>query len=90
MAMTAREQVDRASWQGFAACAGDKAALFYPPLPIEMKSVRVSRERRAKLVCNSCPVREACLEHAIRNDERYGIWGGLTGKERRLVATPSP
>lgn len=89
MAMTAREQLGREPWQESAACTGDKAALFYPPLLVEKKADRTLRERRAKAVCQSCPVRDACLDHAVDNDERYGIWGGLTGKERRLVAVPS-
>ena len=37
----------------------------------------------AKLVCASCPVREKCLDYAIRNYEMYGIWGGHTAPERR-------
>jgi WhiB family redox-sensing transcriptional regulator len=87
MAMTAREQFDRRPWQASAACTGENAALFYPPLRTENKANRLTRERRAKVVCHSCPVRAACLEHAVDSDERYGIWGGLTNKERRLAAT---
>ena len=51
----------------------------------ERKHERLARERRAKAVCASCPVRVECLEHAIAVDERYGIWGGLTQDERRLL-----
>ncbi|WP_431039362.1 WhiB family transcriptional regulator [Streptomyces sp. P6-2-1] len=36
----------------------------------------------AKRVCRSCPSRRACLEHALARDERYGVWGGLSEKER--------
>lgn len=87
--MTAREQFDREPWQASAACSGENAALFYPPLRTEKKASRLARERRAKAVCNSCPVRVACLDHAVDSNERFGIWGGLTNKERRLAATPS-
>jgi len=52
----------------------------------ERKQERRAREYRAKLVCASCPVRDQCLDHAIAVDERYGVWGGLTHDERRLVA----
>lgn len=51
----------------------------------ERKHERLARERRAKSVCASCPVRNECLEHAISLDERYGIWGGLNQEERRLL-----
>jgi len=35
-----------------------------------------------KKICWSCPVRETCLEYALENDLKYGVWGGLTPKER--------
>lgn len=43
-----------------------------------------------KEVCNHCPVQELCLRYAIANDERYGIWGGLTRRERLQVASKNP
>lgn len=69
-------------WQRDAACRGERAA-FYPPLQGESKSERLTRERIAKSICEDCSVRAECLDHAIRHDERYGIWGGLTDAERR-------
>ncbi|MCL4442947.1 MAG: WhiB family transcriptional regulator [Actinobacteria bacterium] len=39
----------------------------------------------AKSVCEQCPVREACLEYALANRERYGIWGGASERERRRI-----
>jgi WhiB family redox-sensing transcriptional regulator len=39
---------------------------------------------RAKTVCELCPVRADCLDHAIRVGERYGVWGGLTSDERLI------
>ncbi len=74
-----------ADWQEFAACAGDQGALFYPPLQQERKAVRLARERQAKAICQTCTVREECLDHALHVGERYGIWGGLTDQERRNV-----
>lgn len=74
-------------WRADAACAGEMGATFYPPMRPEKKSVRVAREQRAKAVCAKCMVRTQCLEHALRSNERYGIWGGLTDNERRHLAT---
>ena len=46
-------------------------------------------ERRAKAVCATCPVRTACLQHALDADEQYGVWGGCTEGERRAIARRS-
>lgn len=86
--MSSLEKHDRGNWQSSAACAGDMGSAFYPPVRPERKAVRVERERQAKAVCASCPVRSDCLEHALTSDERYGIWGGLTQKERRIASAP--
>ena len=39
----------------------------------------------AKRVCQACPVRSECLEYAFAHDERWGIWGGLSVRERRKL-----
>lgn len=44
---------------------------------------RFTRVRKAKAVCNSCPVQDYCLEYALVTDQTIGIWGGLTERERR-------
>ncbi len=72
-------------WQESGACREGSGSDFYPPMHTERKHERLARERRAKSVCASCPVRYECLQHAIRVDERYGIWGGLNQDERRLL-----
>ena len=41
--------------------------------------------RQAKAVCLMCPVREVCLEYALDNEERHGIWGGVSERERRRM-----
>lgn len=40
---------------------------------------------KAKRICRRCDVKDECLEAALTNDERFGIWGGLTEKERREI-----
>ena len=45
----------------------------------------VMTTREAKRVCMSCEVRAECLEYALEHDERFGIWGGLSERERRRL-----
>ena len=40
---------------------------------------------RAKAFCAGCVVREDCLEYALRNGEKFGIWGGMSERERRRI-----
>jgi len=42
-------------------------------------------QRKAKLVCNGCPVRDECLDHALTHREDHGVWGGRTEAERRQI-----
>jgi WhiB family transcriptional regulator, redox-sensing transcriptional regulator len=39
----------------------------------------------AKMVCHGCEVRQECLEYALENQEKFGIWGGLSERERRRM-----
>ena len=41
--------------------------------------------RDAKKICTGCDVRAECLSYALSNDERFGIWGGLSERERRRL-----
>jgi WhiB family redox-sensing transcriptional regulator len=66
-----------ATWRQRAACRGLDADIFYP--------VSDDDAYHAQAVCNACPVRQPCLEHALTFREREGIWGGLTERERRRL-----
>ena len=68
-------------WKLRAACLTHSPALFFAKR-WESKRETVKREKRAKRVCATCPVREQCLTYALTRNEKYGIWGGLTEKER--------
>jgi WhiB family redox-sensing transcriptional regulator len=72
-------------WQWRAACRGEDSGLFFPPGEFEPKEERVARERKAKAICATCPVRVECLDYAIRIHEPHGIWGGLNELERRVL-----
>ena len=71
-------------WVLDAACRG-AIELFFAPDDSETRAERRRREARAKTVCEACGVRVECLEEAIAHDEQFGIWGGLTERERRAL-----
>jgi WhiB family transcriptional regulator, redox-sensing transcriptional regulator len=74
------------AWQVKAACRGPQAAVFFPPTSFERKDEKLDRERRAKAICTTCPVKRPCLEYALKIREPHGIWGGLSeGERKRLV-----
>ena len=64
-------------WQERALCAQTDPEAFFPE--------KGGSTREAKKVCISCEVRAECLEYALANDERFGIWGGLSERERRKL-----
>jgi WhiB family redox-sensing transcriptional regulator len=65
------------SWRLDALCAETDPEAFFPE--------KGGSTREAKRVCTGCAVRIECLEYALGNDERFGIWGGLSERERRRV-----
>ncbi len=69
-----------ATWRKRAACRGIDVEIFFPESDDDVEA-----EAAAKAVCESCPVRQACLEHALAHREREGIWGGATERERRRI-----
>jgi len=64
-------------WQERALCAQTDPEAFFPE--------KGGSTREAKKVCQTCEVRNDCLELALMNDERFGIWGGLSERERRKL-----
>lgn len=67
------------AWHEQANCRGLDPGLFFPERGGTWESVH------AKAVCAECVVRQECLEYAVRAGERYGIFGGLSEKERRRI-----
>ncbi|WP_304505729.1 WhiB family transcriptional regulator [Corynebacterium sp. TAE3-ERU12] len=64
-------------WQEQALCAQTDPEAFFPE--------KGGSTREAKRICRACGVRDECLEFALANDERFGIWGGLSERERRRL-----
>ncbi|MFE9173282.1 WhiB family transcriptional regulator [Streptomyces kebangsaanensis] len=65
------------AWRDRALCAQTGADFFFPEPG--------SSVREAKRICGMCEMRSACLEYALENDERFGVWGGLSEQERRTL-----
>ena len=64
-------------WQERALCAQTDPEAFFPE--------KGGSTREAKRICQGCEVRDACLDYALAHDERFGIWGGLSERERRRL-----
>jgi WhiB family transcriptional regulator, redox-sensing transcriptional regulator len=68
-------------WATRAACKGtDPNALF----------VKGKAQNRAKLICRGCPVRTECLADALDHGTEFGVWGGMTERERRALLRRRP
>ncbi len=52
--------------------------------------VRGAAQNRAKVVCGQCPVRTECLAEALDNNIEWGVWGGMTERERRALLRRRP
>lgn len=65
------------SWQDIALCPQTDPEIFFPE--------KGGSTKEAKRVCMGCEVRDACLDYALENDEMFGVWGGLSGRERRRL-----
>ena len=71
------DEPEEAGWQLEANCLGVDPDLFFPE--------RGASTKEAKAVCKGCVVREDCLEFALQNGEKFGIWGGLSERARRRI-----
>jgi WhiB family transcriptional regulator, redox-sensing transcriptional regulator len=82
--------IENWDWQYDGVCRQVDPEVFFPP-DSERGPVRQRREMQAKQYCEHCPVLVRCREHALMVQEPYGVWGGLTPRERdRLIHRPRP
>ena len=65
------------TWMDDALCAQTDPEAFFP--------AKGGSTRSAKAICAACPVIDECLAYALEHDERYGIWGGTSERERRAI-----
>jgi WhiB family transcriptional regulator, redox-sensing transcriptional regulator len=73
-------------WVAQARCKGQPTDIFFAADNERGRKLR-RNERRAKQICRSCAVLEACRNYALNANEPYGIWGALTPSERRHAQT---
>lgn len=71
-------------WRARAACRDEDPEIFFPTAT-EVTPHGWLEVAEAQRVCDRCPVRRACLSSALESGEEFGIWGGLTEKERRAL-----
>ncbi|MGI8794119.1 MAG: WhiB family transcriptional regulator [Acidimicrobiales bacterium] len=69
-------------WRNDSACAHVDTDLFFP---VGVTGPAVPQIAAAKAVCDGCPVQAACLDFAITTNQEYGIWGGTSEEERRVL-----
>jgi len=70
-----------AEWAFRAACQVEAADAMF---------ARGAPQRTVKRVCDGCPVRQECLAEALDNRIDYGVWGGMTERERRVLLRRHP
>lgn len=70
-------------WHVDAACHGESSDVFFSPSG-EGRSARRRREDQAKVLCGQCPVIAQCQQFALATNEPFGVWGGMTARERAL------
>jgi len=71
------DEPEQHEWQERALCAQTDPEAFFPE--------KGGSTREAKRICTGCEVRVECLDYALAHDERFGIWGGLSERERRRL-----
>ncbi len=70
----------REDWAADARCRGTGDVLF----------VEGAAQRRVRVLCEDCPVRRECLAEALDNHMEWGVWGGMTERERRALLRQRP
>jgi len=68
---------DTDKWWDVGACRGLDSGIFYPDDDVEAQA--------AKSVCETCVVKQTCLDHALSFREKAGVWGGATERDRRRI-----
>lgn len=79
MTTTVAPTLELPAWADRAACTTQDTETFFP------ESIKAAAATPAKRVCWDCPVRKTCVSWALGTRQKYGIWGGLTERERERI-----
>ena len=73
---------NEAKWRDKANCRNTPVDVFFPDKGATKQKVQI-----AKAICNECTVEQQCADWSLQFSERalLGIWGGMTGKDRRIA-----
>jgi WhiB family transcriptional regulator, redox-sensing transcriptional regulator len=82
MLTTLRSQATELVWRNDATCRDLDPDLFFP---VGVTGYAVEQIEAAKSFCRNCPSKDACLDFAITTNQEYGVWGGTTEDERRVL-----
>jgi WhiB family redox-sensing transcriptional regulator len=72
-------------WAAKAACRGEDPTLFDTEPVLRSPALRTARDTAAKAICHGCPVKDACLAHALFYREEDGVWGEMNPAERLTI-----
>lgn len=78
-----RSGVRYQAWRDRAACKGADLSLFFPS-----EEGGTAQAAKARAICASCPVMAECRQYALGSPERWGIWAGMTERDRRRPRSP--
>jgi len=71
-------------WQEQGSCRDSDPEIFFLDYNLRGKA-KNKKEQTAISICNACPVKMKCLEHALNTPEIYGVWGGMTEEQRHVI-----
>lgn len=77
--MNLAEMLQRPAWMAEANCRGMDPEMFY------VERGDSAGLKAARAVCRACDVQAECLAYAVNNGEKFGVWGGLSEKQRRTI-----
>jgi WhiB family redox-sensing transcriptional regulator len=75
-------------WRDRAACRGNEDPDLW--FPIYHDGPGLAQADRARAICRGCPSRRECLAEAMDNDVRFGVWGGMSARQRMFLRARFP
>jgi WhiB family redox-sensing transcriptional regulator len=83
LALSSNVNPPSTDWRHQALCSDTSGSRLF--FPVGVTGAAEMQIRQAKAVCNECPVKDPCLEYAVTSNQEYGVWGGTSEEERRVL-----